>query len=158
MMSKFCNRLKGFGLLEVMLVIAVTAIVIFLSTSYYASIRHQTKINQTMNQIHGLVQGANAYLQAQANTNLATITGSDHELSATLAQGAYIANADIINPWAPSTPYTIYIVLPSTLQINVKGLDNTSCNTIQAKLQADMPTATCIHGTKTRMAILTIPL
>lgn len=160
MMPRIYKPTKGFGLLEVMLVIAVTAVAIFLATSYYSTVHQQNKISQTVNQVRGIVQGANAYLQALSDTNLAMSTGSGHELSTPLVQGAYIAPTDIINPWMPSSPYTIYILLtsPTAVEIKVKGLDKNSCAVIQTKLSVSIPHATCTHATVLRVATLIIPL
>jgi type II secretory pathway pseudopilin PulG len=55
------SRVRGIGLLEIMLSLAIIALIIIMATRYFSVAQQQQKITQTMNMVTTLLQVARTY-------------------------------------------------------------------------------------------------
>lgn len=157
-MPKQSVSIRGMSLLEVMLTLAVAAIMLILAVQYYSNVKLNAKITQTVKQIGVIVDGTSTLIQAQLGKKIA---GSKANLADTLITGAYVAPADIMNPWLRGRPYTIRLIQQPApnLQITILGMSNVGCTRFKERLQQPFPRATITGcNAKTPVVAVLIPI
>ena len=137
-MNRSFKSMLGVTLLEIMLVLAIAAMVIVMSIRYYQSASMNQKINATLNNITGIVAAGESYLAATGT--LAGLTAAN--LTPYLPGGAMPfsgwggamsitaggANSYTIN--IPSVPGTACTQLLSLVNQNTKLVMAPACATI----------------------------
>jgi prepilin-type N-terminal cleavage/methylation domain-containing protein len=150
---------KGMTLLEVMLVLAVSAIAIVLAVNYYSNVQINSKITLTIKQVTHIAQGTSQYLQTLQGTKLNV--GANSAIAQTLVEGAYISPSDLVNPWARNKNVAIRLLFQPKLlvQIGVPGITTAACKRLQPRLLEIYPNAvvTGCQG-KVGTAVVIIPL
>ena len=116
----------GATLLEVMLVLAVAAMVIVMSIRYYRNATNAQNVNLIMSQIQAITAAADAYVQGQAgdysalaNSSISDIVGDD---GLTTAYGTAITVAGTGN-----TTYTV----------SFAGMPKAVCSSLAAQIIAN---------------------
>ena len=95
-MKRSMKSMMGVTLLEIMLVLAIAAMVIVMSVRYYQSASSNQKLNAGMSTVTGILAAAESY--ATANGTFATIT------NATLAD--YLGSSAPKSPWGGDVTVT----------------------------------------------------
>src|SRR3990167_10351240 len=125
-MRKYASML-GVTLLEVMLVLAVAAMIIVMSVRYYQSASASQQTNSMLQMIHGIVAVADGLAQgtgsfASGNVSTATVT----EL---------MPSQNMTSPWGSAV--TLGSVTANTYAINIPIMPSAVCYSITSKLGAD---------------------
>lgn len=89
-MKKF-SKVLGVTLLEVMLVLAIAAMIILMSVRYYQSASSSQQANSVLQQIQGIVSAADSL--AQGGGSYSSVSMSNQTLQPLLPQGAFVT------PW-----------------------------------------------------------
>lgn len=96
--------IKGFGLLDVLLAVAVSAVVIVLGLSYYSTTRTTQKVNQTMQQIGQIITGVQSLLQqtsAQSSSSFNPLTAGN--LTPKLLSSNLVEPSTVTSVWDSSS-------------------------------------------------------
>jgi len=131
-MKRFAKSVLGVTLLEIMLVLAIAAMIIVMSVRYYQSATTNQQANAILAQLQAIVAAADSVSQTTGTYTSAT--------SATLKS---IAGANSFNtPWGTAitvTPGT------STLTFGIATVPTGVCNLLTARLKANnhWTTTTC---------------
>lgn len=121
---KRLSRMLGVTLLEIMLVLAIAAMVIVMSIRYYQSATQSSQANEIMSQIiaitaaaDNLSQGAGSY----ANVNTSPIK-------------AVVGSANLRTPWASGSSAFTVSGAPTSYTIVVNQLPVGVCQSVAAKI------------------------
>lgn len=90
------NRKKGVSLLEVLMIIAVTAVVMVMAVDYFDNVRATNKVNETVLQIRNLYHASLSYHNSQKYQSLT----SNVNIAQDLLDGNYVTPSDLNSPWA----------------------------------------------------------
>ena len=129
-MKKFAHSTTGVTLLEVMLVLAVAAMIILMSVRYYQSVNANQAANTALQQIEGITAAADTL--SQGSGSYATGGVSSTTIANLLPGGA---TSGLTTPWGTTitisgaTASTYAVALPST-PVNV-------CPLLRTKLTQD---------------------
>lgn len=126
---------RGISLLEVMLSLAIIAIILVMATRYFGIAMRGSKVNQAVSEVGEIQQGFIRYQSDKGNLTGATLTvlSNDGYITARTAGGT--------NPWGGNyTPTTT--ANPPTLAIT--GIPNPDCQNLGDKFNV-----TCTGGTVT---------
>jgi hypothetical protein len=138
MMKMIRSKQPGFGLIEVLLSLAVAAAIIVLGVNYYSNLRSSQKTGRFINQMHGIGKTVENYIAKHPGTDLSKVFGGGKSDVASNAALAFSA-LDVQNAWAPTTKYKI-MVTPggcNTIQVQIpSGLNNADCNKFKDKIGA----------------------
>ncbi|MBY0545058.1 MAG: hypothetical protein K2Q14_05870 [Gammaproteobacteria bacterium] len=109
MRSERCKQV-GISLLEVLLAIAVTAVLLIFSVDYYTNIRAEQKLNYFIDQLGHIDSGIVNYINSHSGQSLTDVfpTGSNNMTSNLLAAGVVEA-ADVQNAWFSQEQYQIVV-------------------------------------------------
>jgi Tfp pilus assembly protein PilE len=137
-------KARGLSLLEIMMVIAVTAIILIIAVDYFTNIRLSSKVNQTVMQVRDLYQGGVNYFNAQKYQ--ATSHATTGDIIPTLINGNYIPPSDQISPWGSNQKNMVKVTLSSApngnqLIIIIPTLPIQACNVITNRLKSPFPDA-----------------
>lgn len=120
---KQLSRMLGVTLLEIMLVLAIAAMVIVMSIRYYQNATASQQTNAVLEQVlsmaaaaDNLSQGSGTYSQA-TSTNIANIVGS----------------ANMRTPWASTAAFSVTSGASSVI-ITVNSLPRAVCTALAAKI------------------------
>lgn len=61
MMMRLVRKEKGIGLLELMLSLAIIAVLIIMATRYYQSARRSSQLNQAISSVNGVIAGVETW-------------------------------------------------------------------------------------------------
>lgn len=125
-MKRFTKTL-GVTLLEVMLVLAIAAMIIVMSIRYYQSASASQQSNSFLSQVQGIVAAAEQL--AQGTGSFQNINGSSlstSNLGPLLPGGAFMA------PWG--TPIVIANVQPNSFQMTLASIPSGVCPLVRSKL------------------------
>ncbi|MCD6039799.1 MAG: hypothetical protein K0S27_1199 [Gammaproteobacteria bacterium] len=106
-MKKFLKSMVGVTLLEIMLVLAIAAMVILMSIRYYQSASNNQKINSALNVITAIVSAGESYLTTAPSGGLSAVANANF--------APYLGGTMPTSPWggpvtvtgATATTYTI---------------------------------------------------
>lgn len=135
-MNQMPSKARGVTLLEIMLVLAVAAMVIVMSIRYYQSAQSNQGVNETMSQIQAIASGMDNIAKGGAGK----YTGIDTDtLKAVVGENNMVTflQKSISLDAVTDTTYTI------TLPLNEKA-----CLAVKAKLTSmpNITTSTCSSG------------
>lgn len=130
----------GIGLLELMLALAVIAVVVMMSVRYYETARRAQNVNTAITQIRGIVQASTQWVATQydyATGPTAPITLDK------LIQGNYLPSQfKSTNPWngsitvAPASDVTQVTITLTNVPVGV-------CNSLATKISSQAVTSQC---------------
>ncbi|EKD55144.1 MAG: hypothetical protein ACD_60C00025G0041 [uncultured bacterium] len=121
-MRKSFKTVLGVTLLEIMLVLAIAAMIIVMSIRYYQSASLNQKIAATVNNVTGIVAAAESYLSMNGS-----LTGVDTGMLAYLP-GARLPNSG----WGGAM--TISNISLNGYNINIPSVPNTGCAQLRSLL------------------------
>lgn len=126
-LRSFRNQ-KGISLLEVMLSLAIIAIILVMATRYFGIASSSSKVNQALSEMKEVQGGISKYLNINGNMppDLATLAKLNY-ITQTTATG--------INPWNGK------ITMSGTGEVTMDGLPTPECNSL-----ADMLDVACEGG------------
>jgi len=123
---KKLKSVMGVTLLEIMLVLAVAAMVIVMSIKYYKSASEAQNVNALVEAVHGIIGAADTYAQSSGSgyagltaTNITNVAGS---------------NA-LNNPFG--APLTLGAATATTYTIGISGMPTTACAQFILKVQTN---------------------
>ena len=125
-MKRFEKSILGVTLLEIMLVLAIAAMIIVMSVRYYQSATSSQQANSVLEQIQGIVAAADGLAQA-------TGTYSGNVTSAAIAP--LLPAGGMTAPWGQAI--TFGTVSKSSYVMNVPGVPNGVCTLLESKLHAN---------------------
>lgn len=126
-MKKFAKSMLGVTLLEIMLVLAIAAMIIVMSVRYYQSATANQQSNAVLQMVQGVTAAADSL--SQATGSYATITDAQIQslMPNRLMTTPWGSTIAISNPTAntytvtiPSTPAAVCVNLVSRLAANTK--------------------------------------
>jgi prepilin-type N-terminal cleavage/methylation domain-containing protein len=122
------NRQRGIGLLELMMALAIIAILIIMATRYFGATTLSQKINTTHMQIIEIIQGLRHWKAKYGN--YADLT-SINQLAG-LVSPEILENKD---PFGAATGWVIsYIEYNKTVTIRLNGIPPNDCEAVRARL------------------------
>lgn len=142
-MKQLGLKFKGISLLEVMLSLAIIAIILLLATRYFGIASTSNNVNSEMSQVNEIRQGTQQFYVNSGDypkkfADLAPYTSAN-----TAAGNAAFAGATIT--WNTGTPPTVSVTTP----------DPSSCNLLAARLSTTTTPVTCKGNTATVSAVPT---
>lgn len=123
-MKRFSKSMLGVTLLEVMLVLAIAAMIIVMSVRYYQSASSSQQANAVLEQIQGIVSAADSLAQAKGSYTASVISNS--QLQPLLPAGG------LTTPWGEDI--TIGGVQPTTYTIDIQNVPSGVCPLLYSKL------------------------
>ncbi len=137
-MKKSFRSAAGVTLLEIMLVLAVAAMVIVMSIRYYKNASESQNVNSLMQTLQGIMAAADSYAatsgQGYTGLTTSTITGfagtsaMSNPFGAALTMGTATATTYIVN--LSNIPSTACQVLIARMATNSKIVVNSGCTTM----------------------------
>jgi type II secretory pathway pseudopilin PulG len=124
-MKKFVKSVLGVTLLEVMLVLAIAAMIIVMSVRYYQSANASQQTNSILAQITAIVSAADSLSQS---------TGSYAGVTTTTITSVVPANS-MTTPWG--TDITISAQATSSFTVQIPTVPTNVCPLMVARLQAN---------------------
>lgn len=104
------RHLSGFGLLDILLTLAVSAVIIVMSISYYGNIRDQQKINQTIEQLQqikqvevNIVNEGTAVTTAQSSKTLSSKIFNNNNIASLSAFSSLFPATTLKSAWDRSS-------------------------------------------------------
>lgn len=126
-MKKFVKSIVGATLLEIMLVLAIAAMIIVMSIRYYQSANASQQVNTLLGQVTSIVAAADSLAQASGSYSAAGVT------TATIQ--ALVPTNSMRTPWG--TDITVTPVAASSFTINIPAVPGNVCPLIRSKLGAN---------------------
>jgi type II secretory pathway pseudopilin PulG len=149
---RFCKQ-KGIGLLELMLSLAIIAILLIMATRYYQSASNSQAMSSAVDMVNAVKSGVKNYLSA--NTNSTTFPDV-----ATLVQDGYLpqsySNPSSANPWSgeicigaaitsqgatPASCSGTTTSVSSSYSVVLTGVPDTICTQLANRLQGTINTS-----------------
>ena len=121
-MNRLTQKMRGVTLLEIMLVLAIAALLVVMSVRYYQSTRTSQQVDAMVEQIQSIVQAADGIAQEQGYSATAVTTSA---IGSTLP-----ANA-MTSPWG--TPITVAVTSATTFTITTTNVPAGVCSLLVAK-------------------------
>lgn len=143
---------KGVSLLEIMMVIAISAVVLIIAVNYYSNVHLTSKINLSIVQIRTLYKGTLSYYsvgryQALNSSTSSPVCSLANNISAvglacTLYQGGYVEQTDLISPWGKNAANSVTLTNENTNDILIITLPAPipaqACNIINQRLSKEL--------------------
>jgi type II secretory pathway pseudopilin PulG len=123
-MKKGFKTVLGVTLLEVMLVLAIAAMIIVMSVRYYQSASSSQQANNVLQQVQGIVSAADSLAQGQGSYSAANISNST--IQPLLPAGG------LITPWGEAI--TVTHTGATTYTINIGTVPSGVCPLLYTKL------------------------
>lgn len=123
-MRKNSKSLLGVTLLEVMLVLAIAAMIIVMSVRYYQSASSSQQANAVLQQVQGIVAASDSLAQAKGSYSGANISNSS--ITPLLPAGG------MTTPWGE--PITVGGVTATTYTIDIGNVPSGVCSLLYSKL------------------------
>lgn len=139
---KKVSELIGVTLLEIMLVLAIAAMIIVMSVRYYQSANSAQQSNTILQVVQSIVASANQLSQATGS-----YTGIDAAKLQTL-----LGKNGLNTPWGTTISIT---TAASTIDMTITGTPSPVCPLIVAKLEADdhFKPGNCTDGSATDLTV-----
>lgn len=125
---------RGIGLLELMLSLAIIAILLILATRYYQSTSQSQKVNQAAGDIQALIA---AVANVRAGNPNGNVTDTDITAFIPPSWGGSMSNA---NPWGGAYTVNSPGTAPYFVTVTVGGMGNTACQALASLMQSNMAT------------------
>ena len=138
-MKKFAKSMLGVTLLEIMLVLAIAAMIIVMSVRYYQSATSNQQANAVLQMVQGITAAADGLAQSTGGYSQAT----------TVSIGPLMPNSSLRTPWGGDITITPGSgTSPSTYKVNIAGTPQAVCALLTSRLKAnikytDIKPATC---------------
>jgi type II secretory pathway pseudopilin PulG len=126
---KQIKRMLGVTLLEIMLVLAIAAMIILMSVRYYQSATAATQTNALMGQVQAITAAADGLTQAYGAYNNTTSPVSNTNLTPLLPTNTFIS------PWGLTI--TITNVTANTYDVTITGTPAAVCPLLKTRLLAN---------------------
>lgn len=126
-MKRFGKSTQGVTLLEIMLVLAIAAMVIVMSVRYYQSASSSQQANAVLQQIQGITAAADSL--AQASGSYVTANLSKNTIAPLVPGGL---TSGFITPWG--TDITITVQNASSYQVDLGQAPSGVCPLVVSKL------------------------
>ena len=126
-MRRFAKSILGVTLLEIMLVLAIAAMIIVMSVRYYQSASSNQQANAALEMIQGIAAAADGLAQSTGAYNGATVT------TANIQQ--LMPNNSLGTPWGTTATFT-----PTSATVYTVSLPNTPaavCPQLNSRLSAN---------------------
>lgn len=147
MQLKKFSKQRGISLLEVMLSLAIIAIILVMATRYFFVANQNSKVNAAQVEISSVIQGIEHWkLQ---NADFSTLTLSSLFAGRFIPKTAYVnADEELFNPWAAQ------ITLDTTTDTSNPAIKTTFpssaiCNAIKARF----PGSTCSGASSNEFSV-----
>jgi prepilin-type N-terminal cleavage/methylation domain-containing protein len=152
------HQQKGFGLIEVLLSLAVAAAIMVLGINYYSTLRSAQKASRLINQMHGISTTVQTYIAKHVGEDLNKVFSSG-KIDIVSANVVPIAALDAQNIWAPTSKYQIFVTIGgqdatangcNTIRLEIpKGVTGAACTQFKDKIKTsfDNATVTCKDST-----------
>lgn len=121
-MKLILRKMSGVTLLEIMLVLAVAALLIVMSVRYYSTSGSSEQVNALVEQVQAIVQAADGIAQEQ---------GYNSSSISTSTVGAALQNTGMNTPWGE--PITVAVASSTSLTITIPDVPAAICPLLQAK-------------------------
>jgi Tfp pilus assembly protein PilE len=156
------NKSRGIGLLELMLSIAIIAILLVMATRYYMSARQSQQIGDAVSMVSGIMSGAAHFSNAHGHTytgiTLQSLVGAGNVPASFCGTGTAATCGNNANPWkgnlsvAETAAAGGYVITMADLPTNdvcngVAGMVNTSIN--NSRTSTNQSVAACATTTLT---------
>lgn len=138
-MKNFAKSMRGVTLLEIMLVLAIAAMIIVMSVRYYQSANTSQQANNVLSQIQSISAAADSLAQATGS-----YTGGN--VSDTTIAPLLPANG-LTTPWGTSV--TVSATEANTYTVSIPGMPAGVCGIVSSQLKANAHfsvTSTCGTG------------
>ena len=129
-MKRFAKSILGVTLLEIMLVLAVAAMIIVMSVRYYQSASASQQANATVQQLQAITAAADSLAQG-SGSYMAPTAVSNTTLSPLLPNGTYA----FTTPWGGTI--TVTAVSASTYTVSVSQVPANVCALVVLKLSTN---------------------
>lgn len=136
-MRRSFHALLGATLIEVLLVLAIIALIILMSVRYYQSTTAATQSDQVMNTISAITAAAD-------NLSLGTADGYSNVTESNMA--SVLGSANMNSPWG--TPITFGALNTTSYSVNIPKPSAAVCGAVLVKLKANskFTNVTCTDG------------
>lgn len=142
-MPKLLVNRRGIGLLELMLSLAIIAILLVMATRYFTQARRGQQIAAAIQQIQGISAAYHSYYLASSGKPASDINF--------LITNGYLPTGEDTNPWGGPNTVSASSVQPSYANVSLSGLPNTECNMLVTAVKNLVPQggnpANCAGGT-----------
>lgn len=120
------HRERGIGLLELMLALAIIAVLIIMATRYYQTTARSSRLNDAVTQINGIIAAAEQYRVGAGSFD--GLTGQK------LVDMGFMPSSNLNSPWG--TAMEIQNYYESTVYIRFKGIQagSSDCKTILQRI------------------------
>ena len=122
-MKKFTKSVLGVTLLEIMLVLAIAAMIIVMSVRYYQSATANQQANAALQMIQGITAAADSLAQASGSYQSAVTDTSIQSL---------MPNNSMLLPWG--TTITVSGQSPTTYQVSLASTPAAVCVLLKSRL------------------------
>jgi Tfp pilus assembly protein PilE len=145
-MKRSYKTMLGVTLLEIMLVLAIAALIIIMSIRFYQSASTSNKVNAAMSTIQGIVAAGENYLSAGNGSTLTMPTGILPYLpGGVMPNSPWGGKATIVG--AANGIYTISMSAPGVAATGSAPVSGSPCSQLQISLNQNAKfTATCSDG------------
>ncbi len=126
-MKRFSKSMLGVTLLEIMLVLAIAAMIIVMSVRYYQSASSSQQANAVLEQIQAITAAADGLSQASGSYSAAGVS--------TASLGPLLPANGFLTPWGQSI--TIGTVGPSSYTVTVPKTPSGVCPLVISKLKSN---------------------
>lgn len=140
------RRQTGISLLELMLSLAIIAVILTMATRFYTQANQNQKINDGISMVTGLIGGANSWMMSTPNINITKLSDLIKSGYVPTSFGGASGEGVGANPWAGD------IVVSSTNQvanITLTNIPTPQCENIVTRFKSDYDTTSsaCATGT-----------
>lgn len=126
-MKNFRRKVLGVTLLEIMLVLAIAAMIIVMSVRYYQSATSSQQANSLLQQIQAITAAADGLAQSTGSYSAAGVN--------TTTVQALVPQNSMTTPWG--TDITIPSATATTYTVNIASVPSGVCPLVLSKLQAN---------------------
>lgn len=143
-MKKRLSAMYGVTLLEIMLVLAIAAMIIVMSVRYYQSATSSQQANTALEQIQAITAAADSLAQSGGAYNLTSALGGS-DTTAKSALGPILPANGLIMPWGATATFSA--ITASSYTVDIGNVPAGVCPLLNAKLLANnhyTTSSTCI--------------
>lgn len=125
---------RGISLLELMLSLAIIAILLVMATRYYQITRQSQQVDEAVEMITAVYTAGNSWLESHTGfaDNMITEFIKDGSLPADFANPN-------VNPWGGKLEAAPYLTTLTTLTVTMENVPSTACQNLAAKVSQKMP-------------------
>lgn len=142
---EFTQSQRGIGLLELMLSLAIIAILLVMATRYFASARQGQEVASAISMVQAISAASQSYFVANNNSWAGLAVSA-------LKTGNYLpANASAAGPWGGTVSVTQSDTAnPTAVTITIPNVPEAACNQLNGALKSQaISVPTCAAGANT---------